>query len=198
MNTVSRAQAQPSAVDWEAVIRIFEYLKSTIRKGLRYDSDADNISCFVDASSGTNDENARSTSGHVSVCYTEMSLLGAPKSRRTWHCRPQRLSIHIAASFAYRQLVSIKKLVKFAFRIDTVPVIFEDNKSAIVLAKSDEAKSLKHVMKLCYHYLRFEIRADTVTIQFVGSKDQIADIFTKALLTPTFDRFRNQLVYDMP
>ena len=78
-------------------------------------------------------------------------------------------------------------------------MMYEDNnQTAIILAKSLEAKSLKHVVKLSYHYLRFEVLRGNIKIQWVPTKDQVADLLTKALPKPAFEKLRNIIVSDPP
>jgi len=65
---------------------------------------------------------------------------------------------------------------------------------AITLAKSLEAKSLKHVVHLCFHYIRFEVLNKNVELKWVPSKEQLANNFTKALPSPKFIEFRDRLI----
>lgn len=192
VNVVSRAQANPTSSDWEAVRRIFEYLCGTVEKGLLYRGLSENIECFTDASLGTNDLNARSTSGYVIYVY------GDPVSWRTKKQTHVALSSaeaeYVAASLACRQVVSLKSLLQFLCRFTNLPVIYEDNISAIHLAKSLEQKSLKHIVHLCFHHIRFEVLNRNVGIQWVPSGDNIADTFTKALPEASFSKFRDLLV----
>ena len=51
---------------------------------------------------------------------------------------------------------------------------------------------MKHI-DLKYHFLREEIANQTLELQRVPSADNIADIFTKALAKPTFQKFRDGL-----
>lgn len=64
----------------------------------------------------------------------------------------------------------------------------------IELAKTDESSTLKHIVKLCYHFIRAEVRNGNVKINWISSKHQMADLFTKALPTPVFQFLRDALV----
>ena len=156
----------------------------------------DEVECYVDASLGTNDPNARSTSGYLILAFGDVV---------SWRCKKQThvaLSTSeaefIAGSLACRECISVKELLRFLFKIVRVPIMYEDNQTAIVLAKSLEAKSLKHVVKLTYHYLRFEVLQGNIKIKWVPTQDQIADLLTKALPKPAFEKFRDCIVSDPP
>lgn len=101
---------------------------------------------------------------------------------------------YIAASFACRQVVSVKSLLQFLYKFTEIPVIYEDNKAAIQLAKSLEQKALKHVVQLCFHHIRFEVVNRNVRLVWVPSKENVADVFTKPLPELQFVKFRDELV----
>lgn len=42
--------------------------------------------------------------------------------------------------------------------------MYEDNSAAIKIAKSDNSQSLKHVVKLSYHYIQLEVLKRNVII----------------------------------
>jgi hypothetical protein len=48
---------------------------------------------------------------------------------------------------------------------------------------------MKHV-EIDYHFVRERV---AMKVRAMSLKDQVADIMTKALLTPTFKHFRNNL-----
>lgn len=93
VNAIARAQANPLSTDWETVYRIFAYLSGTYRKGLLYRSSCETIECFTDASLGTNDINARSTSGYAIYVYGNLV---------SWRTKKQT---HVALSSAEAEYI---------------------------------------------------------------------------------------------
>lgn len=85
------------------------------------------------------------------------------------------------------------RIIKF----ETVPILYEDRTATIKIAKSDDSQTLKHIVKLCYHFIRFEVAKKNVIIKWVSTIDQIADGFTKALGHAKFEVFKNQLTSDI-
>ena len=75
-----------------------------------------------------------------------------------------------------------------------IPTIHCDNKAAVKVAMSEDSTTFKHVVKLCYHYIRFEVCKRNVVLRWISGKVQIGDIFTKALGREKFEFFRKFLV----
>lgn len=72
-------------------------------------------------------------------------------------------------------------------------VIYEDNQSAICLAKNpkDHLKT-KHI-SIKYHYVRDLVASDQIKIQYCPTSDMLADIFTKGMPTEKFVILRSML-----
>jgi hypothetical protein len=46
---------------------------------------------------------------------------------------------------------------------------------------------------MCYHWIREQVETQKLTVMHIGSQDNNADIFTKALAGPAFQRLRGYL-----
>ena len=76
--------------------------------------------------------------------------------------------------------------------------LMQDNQSAIILAKTSIfAKGLRH-LNLKYHFINDEVEKGTVSITYVESKAQLADIFTKALDRVEHQRQTKLLLSEIP
>ena len=63
----------------------------------------------------------------------------------------------------------------------TVPALYCDNKSTICVAKNSVLHTrMKHVDTDCL-FVRYEVQAGTMTVQYVPTEEQPADILTKPL-----------------
>jgi hypothetical protein len=68
-----------------------------------------------------------------------------------------------------------------------------DNESAIRMAdNSIEHSRTKHI-DIRYHFLRDHQLKGDITINYVSTHNQLADIFTKPLDEKTFSKLRNEL-----
>lgn len=76
----------------------------------------------------------------------------------------------------------------------TVPILHCDNISALALATNPVHHSkLKHI-EVDIHFTRAQVKAGTIKFQFVSSKDQLADIFTKGICSPQHIYFCDSLM----
>jgi hypothetical protein len=77
--------------------------------------------------------------------------------------------------------------------------VYVDNKSAIALANNPVFhKRSKHI-DIKYHWLREKVAEGVVTLVYVKSEEQLADIFTKGLAYPRFMQLVHRVrgVYDV-
>lgn len=77
-------------------------------------------------------------------------------------------------------------------KIDTVELKI-DNQSAIKLAQNPEYhKRSKHI-DVRFHFIREKIDDGTITVSYVKTEDQLADILTKSLNKEVFNRLRAKI-----
>lgn len=74
--------------------------------------------------------------------------------------------------------------------------MYTDSNSAIELAKNPEHHSRTKHIDIQYHYVRECVQNGLARLEFVPTKEQIADILTKALDTTSFNRLADLLVSD--
>ena len=64
--------------------------------------------------------------------------------------------------------------------------IFCDNNSAISISKNPVMHSKEKHILIKYHFVREQVVEKNIKLEYVGTKEQIADIFTKPLPRETF------------
>ena len=72
--------------------------------------------------------------------------------------------------------------------------VFEDNKGCIELVKSPKMRPRTKHIGLKYHHFRKHVSDKKVSIQYIDTKEQIADIFSKALADPQFNFLREKFM----
>ncbi|KAI0522342.1 hypothetical protein KFK09_004720 [Dendrobium nobile] len=81
----------------------------------------------------------------------------------------------------------LKNLLKeFYGKIDEATTIYVDNKSAIALAKNPVQHGRSKHIDVRYHFIIDAVKMGQISMQHRSTEDQIADLFTKAMLTPRF------------
>ncbi len=195
VNALSRKQANYTMEDWYKVKRIFRYLRGTVNLGIKYEGQSENLECYVDASLGTGDEEGRSTTGLIIQLFGDIIFWRTKK--QTHVALSSAEAEFIAMSLACKELVCIREMSKRLIKYDVIPIIYEDNNAAINMAKAEDPQSLKHIVKLCYFYVRTEVARRNVNIEWVNTNDQLADFLTKALGHAKFEVFRNKILSDI-
>lgn len=72
-------------------------------------------------------------------------------------------------------------------------VIYGDNQGAIALAKNPTSHARTKHIDIQHHFVREAVADGKVTLQYVSTKEMIADGLTKPLPKDAFLRFRDAL-----
>ena len=106
---------------------------------------------------------------------------------------------YMAACAATQEAIWLIRILREFGCIFTKPLtMFEDNQSCIYLSKNpgDFAKS-KHIDSR-YHFVREQVEKQTVVLKKIGTKDNLADVFTKPLDNKQFYNIANKFMTDTP
>ena len=83
-------------------------------------------------------------------------------------------------------------LTDFGLKYDHIPIRC-DNTSAINLTKNPiEHSRTKHI-EIRHHFIRDHVQKEDILLEFVDTHNQLADIFTKPLLSESFDKIRIEI-----
>nr|CAN82347.1 hypothetical protein VITISV_040746 [Vitis vinifera] len=188
----ARFQSCPKESHLSVVKRILRYLKGNMDIGLWYPkgdnfelieySDADFAGCKVER---------KSTSG--TYHFVGHSLV-------SWHSKKQNLvalftakAEYIEAGLCFAQILWMKQtLSDFNLIFEHVPIKC-DNTSAINISKNPVQHFRTKHIDIRHHFLRDHAQKGDITLEFVSTKDQLADIFTKPLSEEQFVDIRRQL-----
>ena len=208
----------PKRCHEQAVKRVIRYLlftKRTTRDGTRqtqgiiYRPDKKkSIDTYVDApfagdwnTSWSNEPSSvMSRTGYV-VMYANCPIIWCSKLQ-TEIALSTTESEYIALSQALRDVIPLIRLLlelqSAVIFSDKPPVIhctvFEDNKGCIDLVTAPKMRPRTKHIALKYHHFRSFVQDKTVSIQYVETSLQIADIFTKALNDSQFTNLRVMLM----
>ena len=96
---------------------------------------------------------------------------------------------YMAACAAAQEALWLRKLLDDLDEDVTNPVsLKEDNQAGIASSKNpDDHKRSKHI-DIRYHFVREKIAAGELTLDYILTEGQLADIFTKALDITIFRR----------
>ena len=190
---VARFCAGPAREHWEAVKRILRYLRGTSNSGLLYcKSDSSGCVGFSDADWGGDHDDRKSTSGYV-------FLMGG--TAVSWKSNKQSCVALSTAEAEYVALAAAAQEAKWLQRLTSdlldyeigATEIFEDNQSAICLAKTPQFHGRTKHIEIKYHFIRDEVESGNVKLEYCRSEDMIADMLTKGLPITQFVKLRQMI-----
>jgi hypothetical protein len=202
--------AKPKAKHAEAVKRIGRYLLGTKDKGLIMKPNQEGLEYWVDASHASewsnkttiDDSNtARSRMGYI-ITYAGCPMHWASKMQ-TEIALSSTEAEYIALSQAMKEVIPIMWLLDEAHEMGVLVMnhqprvmckVFEDNAGAIEIANVPKIRPRTKHLNIKYHHFREEVKKGTISVYHVGTKEQVADIFTKALDEGLFTKFRKRIM----
>ena len=84
------------------------------------------------------------------------------------------------------------QLLDYGYRFQHIP-IYCDSQSAITISYNPIQQSMTKHIDIRYHFIKYHVLNGNIELSFVPSKDEIADIFTKALDETKFNGFLNKM-----
>ena len=100
----------------------------------------------------------------------------------------------MAATMATQECLWLKRLIQDLVSVFNLPVpIYCDNESAIKLAGNPVFHARTKHIETHYHFVREKVLTEDIELHKIQTKDQVADIFTKALAKAKLEVFRSAL-----
>lgn len=206
VNYLSRKQMSPTDEDWKEVKRIFRYLRGTTQKGLTFRAQNEILEGYTDASF-RDQEDSHSTSGYVIRVFGDTV---AWRSHKQPHVGISTcLAEYMSMTEVCQELISLDKALRDMTGYTLYPATVRcDNKSAIACTQMDGSNKLKafdddletiqrklrereisghkeRIREAHGDYIKSCVNQNRVKVQWVESKENIADIMTKPLPKPS-------------
>jgi len=180
----SRYQNDPGYLHWKGLKRILRYLKHTRNLYTTATRDAPWLYITCDSDLGGDEDESKSTSG-LSIKMKEVPIVSKSKIQRMTAKSSTEAEL-IAMVEAVEESIWIKNLL-LDFNIDITPVIHCDNQPAIDTIKNHKlVKGNKHIARR-YHFVKGYYEQNLIDLQYIPTKQNTADMFTKALTAPLFE-----------
>lgn len=147
VDLVSQSLESPKQSDWQAVKRIFKYLRSTLSTKLLYRADYKPgiLEAFSNADYARDIRTRRLTSGVVCKYF---------RGAISWMSQKQRSVVlstteaeFVAASEETKEVIWLKRLLQEVTVLKEVPTLMIDNASAIKLVKNPEFHKRSYMLK---------------------------------------------------
>ncbi|CAH2099085.1 unnamed protein product [Euphydryas editha] len=179
---------------WNAVKRILKYLKDTKNYGLYYMSkpDSPDVVGYSDADFANDVETRRSTTGYVFL-KNGAAITWSSQRQQTVALSTTEAEF-MAACAATKEAMWLRQLLQEISEYKQESVIINiDNLSAINVIKNSEFhKRCKHI-DIKYNFIKEKYYENVISLNYVNTKNQYADMFTKALPKDKFILMRSNI-----
>ena len=182
MQTVSHFTKNPGTTHWEAVKKIFHYLKGMKDLWLLYGGQQKNFVGYADA-----DRNMAKDC-HAISRYTFILNSGAI----SWSTKRQEIislstmkSEYIAATYTSKEALWLCSLISQLF--DTIlpaTTLFSNNQSAIALTKDHQYHARTKHINIRFHFICWIVKNSSLRLMYCPTEEMVADTLTKALPSP--------------
>ena len=185
-------QSSPKESHLTCAKNILKYVKGTIEFGLWYTNDSScEVIGYSDADWGGSTDDFRSTSG--GCYYLGQNLVGWSSKKQTSVTLSTAESEYVAAGACCAQLIWIKQMLSNYGIIQSKVHLYCDNESAICIAKNPGQHSRTKHINIRHHFIRELVESKELVIVHISTDNQLADLFTKPLDKPRFERLRHMI-----
>lgn len=196
VSRLSRHLADPSTTHMAHAKRLLRYLKATRTHGILFQR-GDNITipvfdAYVDSDHASDTDDRKSQTGYVFL------LANGPILARSGKQKCVTLSTteaeYVAASEAARDLSWIRRaFIELGMVTDQALRLFIDNSGAQALATGAVGSGRTKHIDVRAHYVCEAVENGLIELNRVESADNTADLLTKALPRPAFERLRSAM-----
>jgi cell fate (sporulation/competence/biofilm development) regulator YlbF (YheA/YmcA/DUF963 family) len=202
VGVLARYCASPMNYHLMAAKKVLRYLRGTtdyqlIFKGSSKSNTQYNLILYTDSSWGDNKDDRKSTGGHLST------INGCPIAWQSKKQSTTALSSTEAEYYALSATVREALFLRQWFRVYRgqqlkIPVEIKcDNQGAIQMSDHTTNHNRTKHIDIQHYFIREHVRQNKISVNYIKSADQLADILTKVMKTPNFRRLC-QLLMNKP
>ncbi len=193
VNYVSRFQNEATNSVLKYAKRILKYLVSTVHLGLVFNSSSTNpLVSYVDAAfANCADDQCQSTSGFLIFNFGDLIFWSTAKQKSTATSTAE--AEYQALNLAVKEILFVRNMLSEIVRVPSIALIYEDSTSAIRIAQGTESTASRFLLTKYYSIRQFVLNNE-IMLKSISSKEQIADIMTKAPDMTTYLRIRDLIL----
>ncbi|XP_031092189.1 uncharacterized protein LOC115996890 [Ipomoea triloba] len=193
VNRLCQFMHSPTDNHWALLKRVLRYVKGSLEYGLRIvASPSTEIQAYSDSDWAGCPIDRKSTSGYA--VFLGSNLV-------SWVSRKQRTVARSSTEAEYKGLADVSAevtwivslLVELGLHSGKPATLWCDNLGATYLAANPVFHARTKHVEIDYHFVRDKVATGDLIVNFVSTRDQVADIFTKPLPAHRFQFLRDKL-----
>jgi hypothetical protein len=188
VSKLSQFNRDPSTTHLAAARRVLRYLKGTkhftITYGPRHQSSHSlNFFGYADANHGGDLDDGKSHTGYVFMLNN--GPITWTSHKQTSVASSTTEAEYMSLSDASREAIARNQLFEeLGVILPAPPPLLSDNQAALAITEEPaQHHQIKHI-RIRYHYIRDAYRQEQISIGYIPTADQAADILTKPLHAP--------------
>ena len=207
VNKVCQFMHSPTTNHWSAVKRILRYLHGTTNHGLLISQSSSSVlhaytvaafnslSSFSDADWAGCPDDHRSTGGYA--IYLGSNLVSWSARKQKTVSRSSTESEYKALADTVAELTWLETLLReLRVPMKLVLTLWCDNLGAMYLSANPVFHARTKHVEVDFHFVREKVAQGKLSVQFISTHDQIADVFTKPLSSERFLFLKSKLRVD--
>jgi len=185
---------EPTEGDWRALMKLMKYLNGT--RKLVHTVSADNlrvIKWFVDASFAVHPDFRSHTGAVMTMGNGAMQAISSKQKLNTGSSTHAEL---VGASDTTTMILWTRLFLEAQGYTVEKNILYQDNKSAILLETNGRASAGKRsrALNIRYFFLTDQVERGNLSIEFCPTNEMVGDYMTKPLQGEKFRRFRNDIM----
>ncbi|XP_019175670.1 PREDICTED: uncharacterized protein LOC109170993 [Ipomoea nil] len=181
VNQICQHMHSPTTEHWAMLKRVLRYVKGTLHFGLFIrPSSSLAVHAFSDSDWAGDPSDRKSTSGFA--VFLGGNLI-------SWSCRKQRTVARSSTEAEYKALTDVSAEVtwlvsllrELGISLAVPPILWCDNLGATYLCSNPIFHARTKHVEIDYHFVRDKVAQKELQVSFISTKDQLADVSTKAL-----------------
>ena len=188
----------PSISDFTNLKRILRYVKGTVTMGVSLVQDTDcTLRAYSDSDWAGCPATRRSTGGLCTFIGQNLISWSSKKQQTVSKSSTEAEYMSLPETASEMAWISIL-LRELGISLPVTPELFGDNLSSIYLTANPAFHKWTKQFETDYHYVRERVALGSLVVKHIPAQLQLADIFTKSLLTASFCSLRFKLGVDVP